>query len=413
MHICYIADARSPITQNWVSHFTRCGKLEVTVISSYPCASDAIPGARIIEFPFALSSFSFESATRRPRGIFNLTRAVLRSGPLSAASDRLRSWIAPLDIKRKTDAMSALIDRLQPDIVHAMRLPYEGFLAAEAVKSAPLVISIWGNDFTLFADRSRKLGELTDQALARADGLCCDCRRDIQTAFRRGFSQSKPWRVLPGNGGIQTDAYFKVKPSPSFLRQYNIPERASLIVNPRGFRSYVRNDVFFRAIPWILQQVTNAMFVAVGMAGNPLAERWAHRSGAKDAIRLLPVISREQLANLFAASQVSVSPSSHDGTPNTLLEAMACGCLPVVGDIDSVREWITDGENGLICDESDVRSLADRVVRALREPSLRAKAADINRRLIQSRADYSACMAEAETLYEATIGKSRLAVGAD
>lgn len=413
MHICYIADGRSPTTQNWVSYFAGSGRHQVTVISSYPCASDVIPDARIIEFPFALSSSSPGSASGKPKGISSLARTVLRSGPLSTASDRLRSWIAPLDIRRKTEAMAALIDRLQPDIVHAMRLPYEGYLAAAAVRTAPLLISVWGNDFTLFADRSRRLSELTNQVLARADALHCDCRRDLQIAFRRGFSQSKPWRVLPGNGGIHTDAYFKIKTSPSFLRKHSIPEGPPLIVNPRGFRSYVRNDVFFRAIALTLQQVPNAIFVAVGMAGNPLAKRWAKRSGAKDSIRLLPLIPREQLADLFVASQVSVSPSSHDGTPNTLLEAMACGCFPVVGNVDSVREWIVNGENGLICDETEAVSLADCIIRALHEPSLRKEAAEINRRVVRTRAEYSICMAEAERLYEATIGKSRLAVGAD
>lgn len=52
------------------------------------------------------------------------------------------------------------------------------------------------------------------------------------------------------------------------------------------------------------------------------------------------------MAELFRLSSVAVSPSLHDGTPNTLLEAMDCGCIIVTGDIESVREWINDGENG-------------------------------------------------------------------
>jgi hypothetical protein len=48
--------------------------------------------------------------------------------------------------------LTALIDELRPDLVHAMRLPYEGFMAAAAVHSRPLLLSIWGNDFTLFAN---------------------------------------------------------------------------------------------------------------------------------------------------------------------------------------------------------------------------------------------------------------------
>jgi hypothetical protein len=50
------------------------------------------------------------------------------------------------------------LSELKPDLVYAMRLPYEGLFAAAAVNSAPLLISIWGNDLTLFAEGYRRLG---------------------------------------------------------------------------------------------------------------------------------------------------------------------------------------------------------------------------------------------------------------
>lgn len=44
------------------------------------------------------------------------------------------------------------------------------------------------------------------------------------------------------------------------------------------------------------------------------------------------------MAYLFRLADVTVSLSEDDGTPNTLLEAVACGCFPIAGDIESVRE---------------------------------------------------------------------------
>jgi glycosyltransferase involved in cell wall biosynthesis len=407
MHICYLADARSPIAKNWISHFVASAKHKVTVISSYPCAPDAIPGAHVIEFPFALSALTRGSqhgsaSTKNPL----VSRMVtgLRGGNLLGPLTRMRSWIAPIDLARKAKTMSALVDRLRPDLVHAMRLPYEGFLAAVAVKTAPLLISLWGNDFTFFADHNHKLGELADAAMRRADALHCDCRRDLKIAFNRGFSATKPWRVLPGNGGIDTATYFKTLPDPELLRRFEISQDRPLILNPRGFRAYIRNDTFFRAIPLVLKQVPDALFIATEMAGNSVAQRWVRDLCVKRSVRLLPSMSREDLASLFAASQVSVSPSSHDGTPNTLLEAMACGCFPVVGNVASMREWIVNGENGFICDEADAESLASCIVRALQDETLRNEAAEINRNLVQRRAEYATAMAEAEKLYDEVAG---------
>ena len=136
------------------------------------------------------------------------------------------------------------------------------------------------------------------------------------------------------------------------------------------------------------------------MSGNSVAERWIRQSAVGNSVRLLPTVSREELAILFTASAVSVSPSSHDGTPNTLLESMACGCFPVAGELESVREWISDGDNGLLCDPRDASALARSIVRALRDSDLRAQAAARNRMLIGNRAEYRNVMCEAQALYE-------------
>jgi glycosyltransferase involved in cell wall biosynthesis len=407
MHICYVADARSPIAKNWISHFV-ARRYRVTVISSYPCAADEIPGAELFELPFALSSLSRYGSQHRFSELnrFQKSIAGLRSGRFSGAVDRLRAWAAPFSIRARTERLTALIGDLRPDLVHAMRLPYEGYLAAAAVKATPFLLSIWGNDFTLFADRSHRLSNLTDVALQHANGLHCDCRRDLEISFSRGFSRQKPWRVLPGGGGIAEDV-FKRQPDHDILRQFQIARGTRLVINPRGIRSYVRNDVFFQALPFILQHVPDAFFIAVGMQDNPVAERWIKKMRIEDSVRLLPIVTHEQLASLFSSSEVSVSPSSHDGTPNTLLESMACGCFPVLGDIESIREWITDGENGFLCNESDAAALACCVIRALQNPALRMAAAKINGDLIRARANRAVVMSQAEALYEEVLEATR------
>jgi glycosyltransferase involved in cell wall biosynthesis len=102
------------------------------------------------------------------------------------------------------------------------------------------------------------------------------------------------------------------------------------------------------------------------------------------------------MAELFRRCQVAVSPSTHDGTPNTLLEAMACGCFPVAGDIESLREWIDPGENGLLVDPQNAHFLAEAILQALRDADLRLRAREHNTRLVAERAEYRQVMGEAE-----------------
>ncbi len=44
----------------------------------------------------------------------------------------LRQWLGPLTLPGAARQLRLLIDQVQPDLVHAMRIPYEGMLAALA-----------------------------------------------------------------------------------------------------------------------------------------------------------------------------------------------------------------------------------------------------------------------------------------
>ena len=109
---------------------------------------------------------------------------------------------------------------------------------------------------------------------------------------------------------------------------------------------------------------------------------------------------------LFKKARVFVSPSIHDGTPNSLLEAMACGCFPVVGNIESMREWVTSGVNGLLIDASSPPSLANGIIAALENPALCVGAKKENALIIAERAGYQRCMAMTEAFYQRFAGDS-------
>jgi glycosyltransferase involved in cell wall biosynthesis len=143
------------------------------------------------------------------------------------------------------------------------------------------------------------------------------------------------------------------------------------------------------------------------MAGTPLAESWVRRLGVGASVRLLPMLVRSEMAGLFRLATASVSPTTHDGTPNTLLEAMACGALPVAGDIPSVREWITHGVNGLLVEPDDHELMASAIIRALTDQPLRARAAALNHEAIAARADYDTTMPKAEAFYEDVVTSAR------
>jgi glycosyltransferase involved in cell wall biosynthesis len=295
-----------------------------------------------------------------------------------------------LTIRRAADRLRGYLERVQPDLVHAMRIPYEGMMAADAYTGAPLIVSTWGNDFTLHASSTRFMEHYTNWTMQVTDALHADCQRDVRLARKWGFAKEKLSLVAPGNGGIRSDVFYPPEK----------PVEKAIIVNPRGFRPYIRNDIFFQAIPLVLAKFPHAKFLFVLMAGEPQAEGWIREFGIRDSVELLPALSHAQMADVFRRAQIVASPSVHDGTPNSLLEGIACGCFPVAGDLESIREWITPNENGWLFDSNDAQSIANAICIAIENKNLRERAAELNRGIISTRAEYSQNMTRVEEFYE-------------
>jgi glycosyltransferase involved in cell wall biosynthesis len=392
MKILFIADGRSPTTLSWLRYWIETGHI-VHLISTFPC--DIPPGV----FSFNVLPVAFgKMAGEQVRNNSGVEYVSGKLGSLRGFLRQLRYYLGPLSLPIYQARFRSLIAEIQPDLVHALRIPFEGMLSVVTPPGIPLVISTWGNDITLHARGSFFMAGLTRDVLNRADGLITDTQRDIQLGIKWGFKSGRPTLIVPGSGGIRLDeigiSSFAVE----------LPEELPdepVIVNPRGQRpGSLRQDVFFQAIPEVLNKVPRAVFVCPSLSGDKESERQVDKLGIRSNTKLWPRLSQAQLWRLFQKSQIFVSPSIHDGTPNSLLETMACGCFPVVGDIESMHEWVQPGINGLLVDATDAHSIADAILQAISQPALRTKAAKYNAGLIAERAAYLPNMARVERFYK-------------
>jgi glycosyltransferase involved in cell wall biosynthesis len=313
----------------------------------------------------------------------------------------LRYRLGPLTLRRYAKPYLDFVDKIQPDLVHALRIPFEGMLGSVTPAGLPFLAATWGNDLTLHAQGSPAMRKLTRLCLTRADGLTSDTRRDVRLAHEWGLHPDAPTLVVPGSGGLDLDAIQAAAPESFDPTKYGIPTGRPWVVNPRGLRpGSVHQETFFRAIPKILAGEPGALFICPSLAGIRQAEGWVDQLGIAESTFLLPRLPQETLWALFKQSQVFVSPSSHDGTPNTLLEALACGCYPVAGRIESLAQWIEPGRNGALVDPRDPDALAEAILTALHSPALREQSATFNQELIRQRAAQSATRPRIDAFYK-------------
>lgn len=385
MKLLLIADGRSPITLRWLKAIQPLG-YEIHLVTTFPCPPiEKVQLAAVL--PVAFASMAGSQVGRAAQSEQKKRSKLAHWRPFL---QKARYTLGPLTLPLYTQRLEKIVLKIKPDVVHALRIPFEGMLAAVLPLGIPLLLSTWGNDLTLHAHGSWLMKRLTRKALGRADGLFSDTRRDVQLAKEWGLRVDCPTITIPGNGGLDLNEIRKMQQKPPEIPGY-LHKHSPVIINPRGFRpGSVHQDVFFKCLPEVLREFPQALVICTAMQGQPEAMRQVKELGLEQNVQLLPYVSQLELWNLYRQSRVYVSLSSHDGTPNTLLEAMAFGCLPVCGDIKSIREWITDKQNGLLVDPLDARAAAQALITACRDHDLQKKAKKENLIIIQSRVNVQA-----------------------
>ena len=90
-------------------------------------------------------------------------------------------------------------------------------------------------------------------------------------------------------------------------------------------------------------------------------------------VRIVQAASDDEAAAIHAASDIFVLPSLFEGTPLTLIEAMAGGLPIVTTDTCGMKDVIAHGRNGLLVPVRSPAAIAGAVTSLLADPALRAR----------------------------------------
>ena len=134
------------------------------------------------------------------------------------------------------------------------------------------------------------------------------------------------------------------------------------------------------AVPKVVAQYPNVRFVIVGDDTNngkgqksvraELNQQIAEQ-GCLENLIFIPRVALDELPAYYRSADICVVPSVYDNSPYTSLEAMACG-RPVVGtSAGGTKEYVLDGESGIIVPTKDGAALATAILRLLKDDAER------------------------------------------
>ncbi len=420
MKICFIADANSIHARRWIEYFCK-PENEIHIISTKYCTrpvksaivhnlprggrgSKGLDGIGVGEDSAPATALARRSSVIR-FGQF-LHRKMIETRFYYFANLLFR-------VLKFRGRARAIVEKLRPDIVQCLRLPIEGYLGG-LVGRRPLALQTWGNDMVYFAQKYRIFRWLTRKAMSQADLYFSDSLRDKYIAENFGFSPASPVGLMPVTGGLKFDELPVMNNKDSATMQkakqkLRISPQTNLLISVRGFKDfYVHTETLVRAVPRILQEFPDTIFVLKGgtqFSGYFEQRKLARRLGVEGNIRFVDRLPVEGLIDYFTAADIMVSVTLYDGCPVSMLEGMAFGIIPAMSVHSPITEWITDGWNGYLFDPEDPADIAQAILRALRNKVEFGLMRERNWEMLRDRADFYKNMKIAEEMYQQVVGK--------
>ncbi len=120
-------------------------------------------------------------------------------------------------------------------------------------------------------------------------------------------------------------------------------------------------DGFERALP-DLPDATLTMIFGTGELFEEVRARIARSPALSARVRLAGVVPHERMAAFYSAADLFVVGSHHEGSGYSLMEACACGAVPVVTDIPTFRLLTGAGAVGALWTPGDAADCARALV---------------------------------------------------
>lgn len=184
--------------------------------------------------------------------------------------------------------------------------------------------------------------------------------------------------VVVNGSGVDVDAYpFQpvAEAPPVFLM-------IGRLLGDKGVREYAE------AARRVKQRFPAARFLLVGWIDeNPdaIAQSDLDAWIVSGAIEFLGKL--DDVRPAIEAASVYVLPSYREGTPRTVLEAMAMGRAVITTDAPGCRETVVDGDNGFLVPVQSVDALAEAMSRFIADPGLAARMGLRSRRIAEDKYD--------------------------
>jgi len=270
--------------------------------------------------------------------------------------------INAVDYALSAGTIKNIVKKGSYDIVNPHFACGYGFVAALSGvwKKKPVLLHCLGSDILISPRKSRLHKWRVASALQKADQVLVDSQYlglEAGKIYGRTNFEIIAW-------GADKEAFdsFDKKKQGGFA--WNKPIK---VIVPRvHYRVYNNRFVIYALKDYIRNKYITATLPGWG-DDIKLFKELVRSEQVNSGVEYYDFMSRERFNEFISGYDIYLSASLSDSSPASLIEAMAAGLYPVVGDIPGVREWM-DGDNGVLFNLRDPDSLRAAFENILKRP---------------------------------------------
>jgi len=316
-------------------------------------------------------------------------------------------------------ALCLIITRSRPDVVHT-HAAKAGTLGRLAARIAPgrsarvLVHTFHGHSLSgYFSPSATRAFLAIERFLARRTTCLIAVSEEVRddlVALR--VAEPDGFEVV--RDGFDFSPFVVTDPERTLRRErlraeLAIPSNARLVTLVARLVPIKRVDRFLRVANMLVQR-GDTYFLVVG-DGELRSVLQTSTDAQALGDRLIWTGFRRDIADICFASDVIALTSDNEGTPTSLIEALAAGTPVVSTDVGGVAAVVVDGETGLTAPPDEESGLADAAWRLLNDDDLARRLARQGRRHVLASFGLERLIDDHDLLYRRLLSRSGAAAG--
>ncbi len=326
--------------------------------------------------------------------------------------------------------LKTLIRQINPDVIHTHSSKagilgrWAGWTARDAQGRRPAVVhTIHGPPF-MPAEGSpiaRTKTALVNRLYTHAERFAanrCDIIASVADAMTAQFLArgiGRPEQYITVRSGMETGPFLTPAPGEdrhAVRAELGIPESDFVVGTVARLAQHKGHDDLLDAMaePMRTHPDIRLLWIGDGWWRDRLLARVAEL-GLEGRVTTTGLVPQSRVPAMMRAMDVLSHPSSREGLPRTVPQALLAGVCPVAYDVDGTREACIDGETGRLVPHGDVPALRDAILWCRDNPHDRLALAVEGRDRCSIEFDCGAMVTHLERVYADALSRAGRAPG--